>query len=270
MKLLFLTVLLINTVTGLTLAQDTEDFARTSTPTEIFTDDNSGTENSDSDIPSADDWKPKLLVTLCLTEDGQPRQVTRQVIVRRSVATDSSGWTPPSFSNAPSSNTSRNKLESAPLWQKVITLEPAVAYIWCDKVTIDITESEDGKSVYLIKSSGRTAFSTMGTMIDCGSFELKSNSIEITNAKIKMADREMQSEKLTMAFPVFGVLTEKFDKSINSAVPMILGDVGFPSGLQRIRVDNRNNGAPLLPKPETDRNFTPEESLSPESFFNRS
>jgi hypothetical protein len=110
----------------------------------------------------------------------------------------------------------------------------------------------------------------MGTMIDCESFELKSNFIEITNAKFQMADSERHSEKLTMAFPVFGGLTEKFNKFMNSTVPMIFGDVVFSSGLQVTRVDNRNNGESLLPKPEIDQTFPPAESFGPgSSSFNR-
>ncbi|MEZ6122219.1 MAG: hypothetical protein R3C49_03460 [Planctomycetaceae bacterium] len=211
-------------------------------------------ETAKTESPS-EEWRPKLLVTVSLTEDGLPTEVERVVIVNqyRKVPgrTFDEGRSPRIGSPPPETKT---VVETSTKTVKV--REPGIARLWCDAISADVSHSEADSPAYQFKTTGRTVLQLSGVTIECDSLELKDGSMELLKTQIISASHQMSSEKLTLPLKVYGLLTETFDQPLNVQQlalthPLQAGD--FPSMKSSPPESRAWNPTP---QPEVDPGFT--------------
>ena len=198
-------------------------------------------------VPQSSDseWKPKLMVSLSITDDGRPKMAEREVMVftlqGAGGAASTSDFESRLFQVRTEENSDRHFVPNS---ARKMIVEPGVILLWCDNVSVNVTTSDNGESTYGVKCDGKVSIG-LGSIITGESFELKSGSINMTNVSFKLPGPfEVATPEVTIPLSVFGVSTQKFDK------PLTTLEIAVQTSLLIPPANAQKFNAPLQPQPD--------------------
>ena len=238
--------------------------------------DSTPTETDAAEERVADEWKPRLALTLYTTLDGIPKKTTQKVKVP---------YYKLSYEDVEQNGkTERHAIRHVGFHERDVTVaKPAGATLFCDAVIVDIA-SQENELIYAFECTDRLQLRFDGMVIDGDSGKLVDGNLELVNAKMTHNGTELTSEKMNIALSVRGLKTSEFGMPVPPTscdlIPPALhpnGPAMHPLPMYRSEFEEIDADAILRERnslrPQPDSDFAPRAASKPQSdvrFFKAS